>query len=526
MLAPALAAFSELVAARPDDAGIRVVLAETQASSAHAEYRAGLFARAQSSYAAALGQATRVIRAVPASRVAWKVAADVLRGLAQLGPAPETLAATLVLARSLLAVLVQEQVDSKLPDINLVTTSLVGRQLSDEATFLAAASAALAGLAILAGKLRVELEMQNSVSLGSAWLDLGLALAQYPRSADSILPLDQAIRALKFALHHEPVNAIFWNALGVLSFSVSPRLAQHSLIKSIEYNSRTAVPWTNLGLLYVVQGDHDLANQAFLKAQVLEPDRIEAWVGQSTLASLAGHVTEAAALYEHAFSLPGYCAEADLGFATSKFAGRVRHEAAAIDRGLATAAPLFALSRYLAVKPLDATALHLNALWLERAGDLPAAGAALEQAATLLEQLYEVDESPAVESQFVMAQTNLARVRLANLDYAGALSAYEAALSLLDAEAGDRDEQVSGGLLKSQLISLLLQCRLGSGIAHSFLGDPSTAMEALEAGLDDMETLGGERTDLDLALGRIHWLQSESEEQDLAISCFLDIPNV
>ncbi|GEM07180.1 hypothetical protein Rt10032_c02g1197 [Rhodotorula toruloides] len=94
---------------------------------------------------------------------------------------------------------------------------------------------------------------------------------------------------------------------------------RHSSICSIEHNSRSAVPWTNLGLFYLVHGDEELADQAFLKAQVLDPDWAAAWVGQSTLADMAGHAVEASVLLEHAVSLGGYAPEADIAFASRAF---------------------------------------------------------------------------------------------------------------------------------------------------------------------------------------------------------------
>ena len=39
--------------------------------------------------------------------------------------------------------------------------------------------------------------------------------------------------------------------------------------------------WANLGLLYIHHQDYELARQAFLKAQTLDPDFALAWVGQA-----------------------------------------------------------------------------------------------------------------------------------------------------------------------------------------------------------------------------------------------------
>lgn len=61
--------------------------------------------------------------------------------------------------------------------------------------------------------------------------------------------------------------------------------------------------WTNLGLLYLNNEDLVLANEAFLKAQTLDPDYTLAWVGQGLVASSNNHAEDANALFEHAVSL-------------------------------------------------------------------------------------------------------------------------------------------------------------------------------------------------------------------------------
>lgn len=287
------------------------------------------------------------------------------------------------------------------------------------------------------------------------------------------------------------------------------------------------MPWTNLGLFYLVHGDDDLANQAFLKAQVIDPDWAAAWVGQATLADMAGHATEANVLLEHAFSLGATTPEADIAYATRAFrrftsvhATEVRQEDG-FDRAAELSGPLFAITRYLSSRPDDPTALHLNALILEQVGDLEAASESLEKAATVLESLYEVDESSEVEAQFVIAQTNLGRVRMAREQYEEALEAFEAALSLLDLERGDTagDE----GLTKAQTILLFIECKLGSGFAHHWLGDSSAAESVLEGAFEDLEGVETvNKAALAVALGRVYWAQGEAER---ALGSFLDAPS-
>ena len=62
--------------------------------------------------------------------------------------------------------------------------------------------------------------------------------------------------------------------------------------------------WTNIGLLYLQHGDLELANEAFYRAQTLDPDYQVAWVGQALVAAAHGDKAEAEAMFEHAVDLP------------------------------------------------------------------------------------------------------------------------------------------------------------------------------------------------------------------------------
>jgi superkiller protein 3 len=49
--------------------------------------------------------------------------------------------------------------------------------------------------------------------------------------------------------------------------------------------------------------DRELANHAFYRAQILDPDYALAWVGQGLVASANGHNEDARALFQHAVTL-------------------------------------------------------------------------------------------------------------------------------------------------------------------------------------------------------------------------------
>ena len=533
LLESAVKTFREILVERPEELGVLVVLSETLLASGVEEMKGGSTARAEESFVAALEMAERIIGAGLATRVAWKVAGDALGGLAGIAELSKGDEATTIGLR-LLSILGEEKVDVKIEGMDAVTAE------SLTAGFDGVGSAVFfAGLQVLAFKMRILLETENDSSIGSAWLDLGLAISRLHPAVDSTTTDEaqhQSIRCLKFALQLEPLNSLFWNALGVLSFTLSPRLSQHALIKSIEHSPRAAVPWTNLGFFYLSHEEEELANMAFLKAQVLDPDYEAAWAGQAILADRAGEGVVAAGLWSHAFSLPGSCAEADVGFAISSFAQH-RATASTSTAGSTTealSAPLFALTRYLSASPRDFHALHLQSLILEQIDDLPSSSTALELAASILEEIYEEDESPLVEARFIIAQSNLGRVRLAMEDWEGAKVAFEMGLSLLNLDELDRSsapsDPAAGVLTRSQSIMLFTACKLGMGIAHYSLGEMEAAIEVWNGALEDLDTFDGaregavgRRADLDVALGKLYWSRGE---EDLAISSFLDSPNV
>lgn len=524
LLEPAVATFKEIVASRPEELGVQVVLAETLLAKGRGEYQAAFLVRAEESFVSALEHASAIIDKGLALRVAWKIAADALAGLAGIGDRVwENKTSPIVL--KLLEVLEKNAVDSKIDGMAAVTVKILRRSVANISR-----QGFCWGVSTLACKMRILLETQNDETIGSAWLDLGLSLSNVRPyltvdlalpSSSSTSALHQAVRCLKSALHKEPMNASFWNALGVLSFDLSPRLAQHALIKSIEYGSRNAVPWANLGLFYLVQNEEDLANQAFLKAQVLDPDWGAAWVGQATLASMAGHTKEAAVLLEHAFSLGGATPQADIGYAESAFT-TYSQDPEKTPAPAALGAPLFALTRYLSKYPSDVSALHLSALVLERLGDLETASATLEQVAQILSDEYDTEESPEAEARFIISQTNLGRVRLAKEDYDGALKAFEAAISLLP---NPRDGAGIGNVMsKGTAVLLFTECRLGSSLASFWSGDINEAIEQLSEALDELDEVPDNNSAiLAVALCRLHW--SEGEE-DKALSSILDAPDV
>ncbi len=163
---------------------------------------------------------------------------------------------------------------------------------------------------------------------------------------------------------------------GQLDLPFLVKLAQHCFVRAIENAPKSAVGWTNLGLLYLHHGDVELANESLIKAQTVDPDYGRAWVGQALVAKHFGDERASRVLFEHAVGLTeGSLGEADYGLGQAVY-DALRQPAAmgagsklgVTEATLASAS--FAMSAYIANAPTDVDALHLSALISERLGQM------------------------------------------------------------------------------------------------------------------------------------------------------------
>lgn len=71
--------------------------------------------------------------------------------------------------------------------------------------------------------------------------------------------------------------------------------------------------WSNLGIMYYLQGKSDLSNKAFQEAQNADPTYLQGWIGQALLAEASGFDEEAIDLFRHCTFL-GNGLESALGY--------------------------------------------------------------------------------------------------------------------------------------------------------------------------------------------------------------------
>ena len=281
--------------------------------------------------------------------------------------------------------------------------------------------------------------------------------------------LKAAVRCFKRAIELEAGNSEFWNALGVVTSELNPKVAQHSFVRSLFLNERSAPAWTNLGTLYLLQNDVQLANDAFTRAQSTDPDFGHAWVGQGLIALMTDNAKEANLLFSHAMEISE----------SSSLVTKVEYSQSILDQILASKAvpnvsnlirPLFALNQLRALNPSNLTYRHLSSLFLERIDNVSSAMKALSSICAKVEADYEISESADSLPRFTLAKADLARVQLAAGSYSKAIDSGETALELSSEDAG------------SELSTEARQrCRLSAhltvGLAHYYSNDPQAALQ-------------------------------------------------
>lgn len=473
----AIDAFREILSTQPAELRVLLTLAQTHLEFGHAQLAASFTARAESSFVDAVNVILAVVDSSPGfRRIAWKTAADALFELSRMASFndPEPIA---VMVEQLLPLV------TKRPQDRL--SSLLPPQVESGEPSASGCSNTLLEATLHAYSYRSTLGFLDDVAAASGSYDLSVALAFYlrrnPNHAKATEIQKEAIRCMKDAVSWDPLNDRYWHTLGDLYFRTHPKTAQHAYIKALEIDNKSFATWTNLGLFYLYHSDVELANEAFYKAQVLNPDYTLAWIGQGLVAASHQDHKEEYALFAHAITLPATVPYADIAFSKRLFdrlnAGPY-HEIS-----LEAFAPaFFVLDRLCRRQPHDAHALHLFGLVCERIGHTELAVARISETIALLEAAYEESEDQQIEGQFAIAHTNMGRLRLSMGDYEGAKESFATVTDLL------ADSQSKTTPL------LVTQAYLGSGLAHYKLGAAEEAVESFElaisAAADDVHLRG------------------------------------
>jgi superkiller protein 3 len=355
--------------------------------------------------------------------------------------------------------------------------------------------------------------------------------------------LKAAVRCFKRAIELEAGNAEFWNALGVVTSEVAPKIAQHSFVRSLFLSERSAQTWTNLGTLYLLQNDSSLANEAFTRAQSADPDFAHAWLGQGLVALLYGDAKEARLLFTHAIEISESSSLlTKRQYALSTFENLVKDPAKCGITDLIN--PIFALNQLQTLAPGDLPYQHLEGLFLERIDnisgqvglldmtpakdehgwDIPESLASLsasvapqrihnvltavgllQSICTKVEADYEVTESLISLSRFALAKADLARSQLAAGLYDQAIDSAETALQL---SAEDNGNQLDADSRQKCMLS----AQLTISLAHYHNHNAVLAVESLEAALEDAR----DNPDGVCLLAQVLWATGHEESRDQA----------
>lgn len=504
----AIQSFETILQDLPSELGVMLSLAQTYLDHGLAQNSSGFIGRAEASFLSAIERSLQALFVSSSNHgVAWKTIADALFYLFELTSFADSDRASSLFSR------VAEYASSDFGGhlSGIVSLPIEIPDVPDGRTALK--------LALASYNHRISLGL-NEAAAASAWSDLGVAA--YVLSCKSPKPqiqehaLHRAISSVKEAIRIEPDNDNFWNTLANMHFVKQPKVSQHAYIRALEINSKDAVTWTNLGLLYLYNNDPDLAKEALSRAQTLDPDHILAWLGQALLAMSTGRDAEARALFEHVVGLSADVPEADLEYAERTFK-RLSSLSQRQQSYLDVLLPVFlVLDRFCRRRPEDIDGLHLMALVCEHVGHVELGLEKTEQAIAILEKVYEESEDPMVERQFVVANTTLGRLRLAAQDYSGAVESFETVMNLLA-----EDEQPASRVLR-------VQAMFGAGLANFKTGDIARAQELLElaweTSADDVSLKG----QVAVLLAQVLWGSRTPEAQETAksrlLECIADDP--
>lgn len=489
-----------VLAERPGEFGVLVSLLQTYVEQAWRFVETGLFGQAVTSSCDAVATAVLIAKDHANAFNLWKAVGDacsifswVESGLTKL-------------PREDLISLLQQDPDSSayasLNDIDQITLDTINA-MGDASTPQDASN-----FALLAYKRAIHSCSHDVHAQAVAWYNLGWAEhrthTSSPAKAGKKL-LKAAVRCFKRAIELEAGNAEFWNALGMVTTTLNPKVAQHSFVRSLHLNELNAKVWTNLGVLYLLQNDNELAHQSFGRAQSTDPGNAHAWVGEGLIALLLGDKKEALNHFTHAFEISD----------SSSLIAKKQYTQSAFDHLLATPSasndltaliqPNFALEQLHAQSPKLLQYNHLAALFFERVGNHTAALEALASLCEAAEADYEASESLAALARFAHAKVDLARNHLAARDFAAAAANAETALDLsFDAEESGLDAELRA--------KLRLSSHLTAGLAYHHLQKSSEAIAMFRTALQESKN----DPDVIVSLVQMLWAHGGKEEKSVA----------
>ncbi|KAF7714850.1 Uncharacterized protein PECH_000021 [Penicillium ucsense] len=503
----AIASYESVLAARPNDIGVSIALLQTLTESSWKSLDSGLFNDAAELACKSIEVAGSLVTVDSNIFNLWKSVGDACSYMTFIKKKIGKFSS--VDCKSLLESDLDPTAFDVMTDIDGVgqdwlANQNVEDQSPDSCTFMA----------ILAYKRSLSVSKQDPHAQAVAWYNLGWAehrayrTVQREHGTKSKKPrkfLRASMQCFKRAIELEAGNSEFWNSLAVVTTAMSPKVAQHAFVRSLHLNDRSAQVWTNLGALYLLHNDIQLANEAFTRAQSTDPDYAQAWVGQGLLALLYGDAAEARGLFEHAFDIATSSAMLPKRQYTLTLFDHLLGDSSASNEVSQLIQPFFALQQLCSQDPSHLPFMHLSALLAERMGEMADAESSLEVVCSAMEAEFENTESPSSLLKFAQANADIARVLLANQRYEDAAEKAETALTLSgedDAESFDADV----------CRKLRLSAHLTAGLAFYFLKLMDQAIDMFGQALQEADN----DPDVVCLLAQVLWAKGGEEERSLA----------
>lgn len=222
---------------QPNEFGVLVALFETLLTAATAYVEQGFYGRAADSAVEGLRTAQAVIQVRSDLFNLWKTVGDAcilfswIQNLASQFP------------RQLVISMLEEDIDSTefdlFADADGVGASAVEKLKGEEIDDVTACL----WMGILAYKRGIYATAEDRYAHAVAWFNLGCA--EY-RTYSALPERDikfrlAATRCFKRTIKLEPGNHEFWNALGVATGELNPKVAQHSLVRALYINEKVRI---------------------------------------------------------------------------------------------------------------------------------------------------------------------------------------------------------------------------------------------------------------------------------------------
>ena len=510
--AEAIPEYREVLADKPKEYGVSIALLQTCVESGWQDVDTGYYGRAARTAADAIAVAKSIIEYKSGAFNLWKAVGDLCSIFSFLHGHHQTLPMTEMTA--LIGEKTDENTFGVFEDDHINLDSIGHKMIASPLDTLQ--FCAYAG--ILAQKRALNCTLNENLARAVGWYNLGWAeyrahtcLEVEGNTGDtrSNKFLKAAARCFKRAIELEAGNAQFWNALGVATTSMNVKIAQHSFVRSLHINERNAFAWTNLGILYLLNDDIELAHKAFARAQATDPDYAYAWVGEGMIAMRIGDANEAYLHFTHAFEISGATSTAvKQSYGVAFFHHILQSNEHTDDTKFLR--PLFALQQLQTMKANTHPCRHIAALLHERVGEYDVASSILAELCETAESDYETSESSDALANFALAKVDLARGQFAMENYTEAIENAELALDLLsDTENWNKGDEARR--------KCRLSAHLTAGLAHYNVGQMDRSIDMFRDALKESNS----SPDIVCLLSKVLWAKGGNEERAIAIDQLL-----